>query len=1165
MNPFSLPLSELESFRQLCDGLDTRKDPLCKLATGVIDSQKNHLAFALLEKLNRPGLYITDSELRAKEVYEDLRFFLGDKVKFYPSRDLIFYTADTRSIDINRQRFKILKSIFDKEDVTIVLSVDALFDRFIPMERFEKFIFKLSEAEEIDLSLLVEKLIFMGYERRNVVEGNGQFSVRGGILDLFPINMENAVRLEFWGDEIDSIRLLDSMSQRSIERIGEVLIYPIRELVYENEELQRAISLMDAEYQKHLNSLNKKGLNEEAATLKEQMGEVIRKLSENHSFNGVDVFLQYFYKEELCLLDYLPKNTLVFVDEPSRVSSHSESLLFEFEESIKSRILKGYFLPSQAGMIIDYSGVCKRLRQFHTILFSTLTHSIKDFTLHDICHFDVKSVSGLKTVSEKLGIDPLVNDLKYWCKNNYRTVFLVNSRAQAESVLQELKDYELPAVYAEGEDFKKGIITLTRGSLRHGFEYRHINFALISSGELFERPKKRHKVRKKGELIQSFTDLKIGDYVVHEAHGIGIYRGIEQIYSDNTCKDYLKLEYADNGVLFVNTNQLELLQKYIGGEGQAKLNKLGGTRWATTKQKAKKAVDDIAKELIALYAKRNMQSGVLFDKYSEWEKEFDETFPYEETDDQLQAIQDVRRDMETGKVMDRLVCGDVGYGKTEIAIRAAFKTILGGYQVAYLVPTTILAQQVFNNFCQRMQGFGVSLACLSRFRSKREQNDTVERLRKGKVDVVVGTHRLLSKDIDFKKLGLIIIDEEQRFGVVHKEKLKTMKENVNVLTLTATPIPRTLHMSLTGIRDMSILEEPPQERLPVQTYVCEYNLEFVKDAIKRELAREGQVYYLHNRVQNITEVTSRLKSLVPEANIAYAHGQMSEQELEGIMMDFIEGEIDVLVCTTIVENGLDISNVNTIIINDADHLGLAQLYQLRGRVGRSNRLAYAYLMYKKDKVLSDISEKRLSTIREFTEFGSGFKIAMRDLELRGSGNLLGAEQHGNIDAVGYELYCKLLNDSILEQTGRLVRPNFETAIELKLNAYIPSKYIEDEMQKLEIYKKISLISDEGDYNDVWEEIEDRFGNVPDSVKTLLDVALLKAEAHGLGITALTQKGESIVISFGEHAQLLPDRITELIKVSKGKILFSNIPSPYLTLKGFEASPKALREFLGKLR
>lgn len=719
---------------------------------------------------------------------------------------------------------------------------------------------------------------------------------------------------------------------------------------------------------------------------------------------------------------------------------------------------------------------------------------------------------------------------------------------------RELNEHGVEAaLVAPDRDFVpvSGGVYVCRGKLSKGFEYSGIKYAVFSLNEIIGEQglKKKRKKIKKGKAIESFTDLKVGDYVVHESHGIGVYRGLEKITVDGINKDYLKISYNGGSNLFVPVNQMDLVQKYIGSDGaRPKLSKLGGSDWGKMKSKVKAAVAILAEDLVEVYAKRQAAEGFKYSPDTPWQREFEENFDYTETDDQLNAVEDIKKDMESGKVMDRLVCGDVGYGKTEVAIRAAFKTIQDGKQVAYLVPTTILAQQHYSTFVKRMADYPVQIELLNRFRTAKEQKQTIKNLETGMADIVIGTHRLLSKDVKFKDLGLIIVDEEQRFGVAHKEKLKRIKENVNVLTLTATPIPRTLHMSLSGIRDMSLLEEPPEERMPVQTFVMESNEQFITDAIHRELARGGQVYYLHNRIDNIFEVAAKLQKLVPEARIQYAHGRMSERELEGIMADFIEGETDVLVCTTIIETGLDIPNVNTIIIQDADKMGLSQLYQLRGRVGRSNRTSYAYFMYKKNKVLQEVAEKRLQTIREFTEFGSGFKIAMRDLEIRGAGSLLGAEQHGHMETVGYDMYCKLLDEAVCKLKGIEKEESFETSVDINVNAYIPEYYIENEEQRLEIYKKISVINDVDGFYDVQEEIEDRFGTMPKAVQTLLDVALMKADAHGLGIISIAEKQKNVIVTFKADAKVDTAKITKLLTEKNSPYMFTAAVEPYITIK-----------------
>ena len=677
------------------------------------------------------------------------------------------------------------------------------------------------------------------------------------------------------------------------------------------------------------------------------------------------------------------------------------------------------------------------------------------------------------------------------------------------------------------------------GHIAEGYEYPMLKFTVIAESDIFGKAKKKKK-RKiyEGRKIQNFSELKPGDYVVHENHGLGIYQGIEKIEVDKITKDYMKIAYAKGGNLYIPATQLDLIQKYASADAKKpKLNRLGSQEWVKTKKRVRGAVKVIAKDLVELYAVRQNQEGYVYGPDTVWQQEFEEMFPFEETEDQMHAIEAVKKDMESKKIMDRLICGDVGYGKTEVAIRAAFKAVQEDKQVVYLVPTTILAQQHYNTFVQRMKEFPVRVDLMCRFRTPSQQKKTIQDLKKGLVDIVIGTHRVLSKDVEFKNLGLLIIDEEQRFGVQHKEKIKKMKENVDVLTLTATPIPRTLHMSLIGIRDMSVLEEAPEERMPIQTYVMEYNDEMVREAIERECARQGQVYYVYNRVEDIADVAGRIQKLVPDVNVAYAHGQMREHELEKIMYDFINGEIDVLVSTTIIETGLDISNVNTMIIHDADRLGLSQLYQLRGRVGRSNRMAYAFLLYRRNKLLKEVAEKRLAAIREFTDLGSGFKIAMRDLEIRGAGNLLGAEQHGHMEAVGYDLYCKMLNEAVKQLKGEMEEEDFTTTIDLNVDAFIPDSYIPNEYQKLDIYKRIAAIESDEEREDMEEELIDRFGDSPKKVGTLLEVAALKARAHKLYVTTIEQKGDMYTFTMYEHAKVQPERIPKLIELFRGSLTF----------------------------
>ena len=1159
MNIFYDFLKNNKNFIKLKNYISENRTPV--LASGTADSQKAHIISGLVSSLETQSLVITSSELKAKEIYSDLKFFLKDRVMLYPSKDVIFYWADVKSLDIIKQRFEIISKLLKGENITVVLSAEALFDRLVPPSVFRDFIFELNTGDTIDIHTLTNSLVLMGYERCDMVEGQGQFALRGGIIDIYSSVSDHPVRIELWGDEIDSIRILDTVSQRSVENARSTVIYPMRELVYHSEDIDKAVSNI----KKELSSIKTP-----SDQLKISADEAVEKLKNLKSFSGVEKYVTYFYDDTCTLTDYFT-SPLIFVDEPGRIREHCTFVTNEFVSSIEGRIDKGTMLPGQLKMIYTYEDIIPSIEKNKTVLMTGLMTTLKDYKPKEMTDFRIKSSALVKN-----NIDLISEDLENLAKRDYRIIFLAGGHTHCQRMLTELQDRDIKAVYLESTqdaDIEKSIVYITRGSLSHGFEYVNDKFAVLSEKDAFSDEKKnRRKRRKKSKdatAIQNISDLKVGDYVVHENHGIGIFKGIEQIITDGVSKDYIKIGYAKEDVLYVPINQMDIVQKYIGGEAtKPKLNRLGGTGWAKAKARAKQAAFISAKELVDLYAQRQKSQGYKYSPDTLWQKEFEEEFEYEETDDQLTAIQEIKEDMEEGKVMDRLLCGDVGFGKTEVAIRAAFKTVQESKQVAYLVPTTILARQHYMTFVERMENYPVKIEMMSRFRTPKQQKETIENLAKGKTDIVIGTHRILSNDMQFKDLGLVIIDEEQRFGVRHKDKLKELRKNVNVLSLSATPIPRTLHMSMTGIRDMSVLTEPPEDRIPIQTYVLDYDTECIKDAIHRELARNGQVYYLYNRVTNIADVTSKLQSLVPEARFAYAHGQMSQKELEDIMMDFLDGEIDVLVCTTIIETGLDIPNVNTIIISDADKMGLSQLYQLRGRVGRSTRTSYAYLMYARNKVLNTDAEKRLRTIKEFTEFGSGFRVAMKDLEIRGAGNLLGAEQHGHMDSVGYELYCKLLNEAVSQLKGEPVKKEFETLIDIKLNAFIPSSYIASEEQKLEMYKRISLITDKNDYYDVQEELEDRYGDIPRAVNNLLDVAHIKAEAHKAGAVNVKQTGNKVLIYFTSDAPISGEKLMDTIAQNKGRMLFTSTGgTPYITytLKDERSVLTEIKDIIEKIR
>lgn len=1144
MKTFTEPLKELKEFNDIRDNIKLNTLPV--QITGCIDSQKSHLMHSLGEGFLFKVI-VTYNDLKAKEIYEDYRLY-DKNVFLYPSKDIIFYSADIHGRAIVRDRLEIMRRIIERQSTTIVMSLEGGMDRLLPLQLIKDRVITINYDSVIKLSEFGASLTSLGYERQGQVESPGDFAIRGGIIDIFPLTEDLPYRIELWGDEIDSIRSFDVGSQRSIDQVDHITIYPAAEIIPDEKQMAAGLKKIEEEEKQYVKGLRDKFKTEEAARIRRIIAEFKENLEAYQGSMALESYINYFFDNTMSFYEYFDnKDTIFFLDELGRMSEKGEAVETEFREGMISRIEKGYILPGQIDVIYGYKEVLNILSKKKTLLISTMEPRNSHITPKRKYDFTVQTMA-----SYHKNFDVLVKDLERWKRNKYRVILLSGSRTRAKRLSEDLQEFNLNAFYTQDMNriLQAGEIMVTHGNLRRGFEYPLIKLVIISESDIFgaERKKKKKKVSKDGKKIQSFTELTPGDYIIHENHGLGIYRGIEKIEVDKVTKDYIKIEYGDGGVLYILATGLDVIQKYSGSESRKpKLNKLNSVEWKNTKARVKGAVKEIAKELVELYAKRRENQGYIFGPDTVWQKEFEEAFPYEETDDQLRAIEATKKDMESNKIMDRLICGDVGYGKTEIAIRAAFKAVSDGKQVVFLVPTTILAQQHYNTLVQRMMDYPVSVDMLSRFRSASEQKKTIERLKKGSLDIVVGTHRVLSSDISFKNLGLLIVDEEQRFGVTHKEKIKQLKKEIDVLTLTATPIPRTLHMSLIGIRDMSILDEPPVDRLPIQTYVLEQNEEIIREAISRELARGGQVYYVYNRVAGIDEVASMVSKLVPEANVAVGHGQMNERTLEKIMFDFISGEIDVLVSTTIIETGLDISNVNTMIIDGADRLGLSQLYQLRGRVGRSNRTAYAFLMYRRDKMLKEIAEKRLHAIKEFTELGSGFKIAMRDLEIRGAGNLLGAEQSGHMEAVGYDLYSKMLNEAVRALKGEDISiDSFETTVDMDIDAFIPPEYIRNEIQKLDIYKRIAGIESEEELMDMQEELLDRYGDLPHAVNNLLNIALIKSICNSVYIQGLTHKGNEVKLVMYPKAKIDVARIPDLIKSYPNILKFYAQPSPNFT-------------------
>ena len=1081
MQAFIAPLVELAEYETVQKKRKEQKGIV--QFVGCVNSQKTHMMYALSDGFEFK-IIAASSELKAKQIYEEYKV-LDSNVYYYPAKDLLFYQADLRGKYLIKQRMEVLQAILEQENVTVVTSFDGFMDALLPIETIKERIRELAVGDTLDFEALKKDVALLGYEREEQIDGPGQFAVRGGIMDIYPLTEEVPIRIELWGDEIDSIRTFDVESQRSIENLQKISIYPASDFP---EEQAKRVS-----------------------------------------------FLDYFDRSK----------TIAFLDEPARLIEQGENIQAEFVQAQANRVESGYDVSDEEMKLFTPKEIADRMQEFSCVAFSALEMKCKELRAKEIFHIQSKSVNPYNNSFEML-----TRDLKRLKRNGYRVVLLSASRTRAKRLAEDLQDYSLSSFYSEDMQRKvaPGEILVTYGHITEGYEYPLLKFMVISETDIFGKVKKKKKRKVyDGQKISNFMDLKIGDYVVHENHGLGIYQGIEKIEMDKVSKDYMKISYAGGGNLYIPATQLDLIQKYASADAKKpKLNRLGGQEWNRTKTRVRTAVKAIAKDLVELYAARQEKAGFVYGEDTVWQREFEEMFPFEETDDQLLAIEAVKRDMESTKIMDRLICGDVGYGKTEIAIRAAFKAIQENKQVVYLVPTTVLAQQHYNTFVQRMKDFPVRVDLMCRFRTSAQQKKTIEDTKRGLVDIIIGTHRVLSDDLEYKDLGLLIIDEEQRFGVQHKEKIKKLKENIDVMTLTATPIPRTLHMSLIGIRDMSVLEEAPNDRMPIQTYVMEYNDEMVREAIERELARQGQVYYVYNKVKDIDEIAAKIQKLVPEANVAYAHGQMREHKLENIMLDFINGDIDVLVSTTIIETGLDISNANTMIIHDADQLGLSQMYQLRGRVGRSNRMAYAFLMYRRDKLLREVAEKRLAAIREFTDLGSGFKIAMRDLEIRGAGNLLGEEQHGHMEAVGYDLYCKMLSEAVKHLKGEKEEELYTTTVDLNVDAFIPSSYVPNEYQKLDLYKRIASIETEEEKEDVLEELMDRFGDVPRRVQKLLNISLLKALAHRVCVVSVEQKQTAIRFTMYEKANVKVEQIPTLLQQFGGNLKFTIDTNPYFT-------------------
>ncbi|MBQ2677249.1 MAG: transcription-repair coupling factor [Clostridia bacterium] len=1102
------------------------------MATGLSRVHKANMIDTLPVDTNRRALVVVADEGEAQRLQEDL-LAMGRKSMVFPSRDLCFRAIEGVSREFERSRIGVLSALNDNRIDTVIASVESAITYTIPKDIMQQLTLCLKPADALSVENLIETLVHSGYTRCKMVEGEGQFAVRGGIVDVFVPGTLHPARIEFWGDEIDSISLFDTVSQRRIDSVEGIIVPPAREVLYENgvQFAEQLKSFATSLSQKHL-------------VAKENIFSDADKLLSGAMLSNIDKYMPLCYKSPETLFDYID-NSLVFLVEPSKISERLRSFSWQQNEDMKSLFEDGILCRGLDKFTLSSDEFIAKLDNSVTVLMETFLTGSTAFSVKELVSFDLRTLASWGGL-----VADLTEDLSACLSKKQACVILAGSERAAITLADNLRDQSLPATYYPNEPLvKAGQISVTTGGISSGIEYPEAGVSVFTQKSTSTN-KKRKRYTQKGSAIGSLDELKKGDHVVHSVYGIGIFDGINKIETNGIIKDYIKIKFLKDDILYVPVTQLDLVSRYVGaGENSnIKLNRLGGDQWIKTKARVKGAVKDMAKELIALYAKRMAAPGHAFSEDCDLQHDFEYRFPYEETEDQLRCVDEIKSDMQRAVPMDRLLCGDVGFGKTEVALRAAFKCIADGKQCAVLVPTTILAWQHYKTMLQRMEGFPINVEMISRFRTAAQQTKIKQNLKRGQVDIIVGTHRLISSDVQFKDLGLLIVDEEQRFGVAQKEKIKQLFPNIDVLTLSATPIPRTLNMAMSGLRDMSIIEEAPQDRHPVQTYVLEHDRGVLLDAIRKELHRGGQVYYIYNKVQSIERVASMLKQDLPDAEIAIAHGQMSEEELSSVWRRLMDGEIDVLVCTTIIETGVDVSNVNTMIIEDADKFGLSQLHQLRGRVGRSSRRAYAYMTFRRGKALSDIATKRLEAIREYTEFGSGFKIAMRDLEIRGAGNILGAKQHGQMESVGYDMYLKLLSDAVKEEKGEKPEKANECVVDLQVGAHIPESYIESLPARLQMYRRIAEIRTDADSDDVVDELIDRFGEPPKAVLGLIDIALLRNRAAAAGISEISDKSGSMLLYI---TSLELEKTSHLASQLKGRVMISAGDRPYISVRALK--------------
>ena len=1099
---------------------------------GLLSSSKANVIYGLYEKLQKNIFVIMGNNFDARNIYEDLRFYTDDCI-YFQGRENVFYNIEAFSSDLKWDRIKCLKSICSDKTKIVCTSVESLISFYMNKESLNSLEINIKSQCKYDLSKLLKDIYYFGYEKVHKVERKGEYAQRGGIIDIFPVNSECPYRIELFDDEVEVIRSFNIETQISVEKVKEIKIIQSKEFALDDKSRGKLYLNLKNDFEDHISCVKDESVREKLFL---KFNLIFEKIKEGIYFDEYNVIIPYL-KDNFCKFFDFIENSVVILDEYSKLKDSLEAIYTRFNENFQMMILRGEVLPSQVELILPKDYVYSLIDSSYNVRFS-LFNNLND----SIESVEFKTKNTIK-MDGKINI--ILNEIREKLKNNYSVIILSSTKMRGEKLKEFLSEYEIKARYDEElNKFSLGEVVISLGALNDGYDFEDLKLYVISDNEVFGEPKNKKRRQtfssnnKSFTKIKSFSELKPGDYIVHVNHGIGVYKGIKQIEVQGINRDYLNIEYEKQDKLYVPIEQLDLVQKYIGIEGKSpKINKLGGSEWAKVKIKTKKSINEVAQNLVKLYAERSILKGYSFSKDNQWQRQFEDEFPYTETPDQLGAIDDIKNDMESSKPMDRLLCGDVGYGKTEVALRGAFKAVCDKKQVAFLVPTTILADQHYKNIKKRFTDFPFKIEMLSRFRTPKQQKEIISSLKQGEIDIIVGTHRILSKGVEFKDLGLLIIDEEQRFGVKHKEKIKEFRKNVDVLSLSATPIPRTLHMSMIGVRDISIIDTPPEERYPVQTFVVEYNDQLIRDAIIREISRFGQGFFVYNIVETITQMSAYLQNLVPECRFAIIHGQMSEREVEDVLIGFLNKEIDFLICTTIIETGIDIENANTIIIYNSDKFGLSQLYQLRGRVGRSNKIAYAYLIYDKDKVLTEVAEKRLKTLKDFTELGSGFKVAMKDLEIRGAGNLVGEAQHGQMSVVGYDLYCKMLEDAIKILKGEIEKEEVNTIVDIKIDAYIKNSYIEDENQKIEIYKKISCIENKKDMKFVKDELIDRFSNVPLEVQNLIKISYIRALGKKIGFSQIKEINDEVLFEYDDNEYMTKKQFDYIVNNFSNEIVF----------------------------